>query len=121
MGKDGVLQRCLDKVEAQIILKACYDEPYGGHFIGYKTAHKILLVGYWWSTLDKEAFDYYKQCDACQQMVKPTKSRAMPLNPILPLKPFKKWGINFVGPFEPTQQRQKPVYSCMYRLCHQVV
>lgn len=104
-GKDGVLRRCLDHLETGLVLKACHDEPCGGHFAGDETARKILLAGYWWPTLHKDSFNYCRQCDVCQRMGKPTKTGAMPLNPILPLKPFEKWGIDFVGPFEPTKKR----------------
>ncbi|KAH9308900.1 hypothetical protein KI387_036811, partial [Taxus chinensis] len=45
-------------------------------------------------------------CDACQQMGKPTLSTEMPLNPQLVLGPFEKWGIDFVGPFDPPSFRK---------------
>ncbi|KAH9325429.1 hypothetical protein KI387_005607, partial [Taxus chinensis] len=40
-------------------------------------------------------------CDVCQIMGKPTLSMEMPLNPQLILGPFEKWGIDFIGPFDP--------------------
>ena len=30
-----------------------------------------------------------------------------PLTPIIPLAPFEKWGIDFVGPFNPASARKK--------------
>ena len=41
---------------------------------------------------------YVKRCDTCQRMGKPTPRDGMALQPIIPLKPFEKWGIDFVGP-----------------------
>ena len=30
------------------------------------------------------------------------KQARMPHQPVLPLEPFQKWGLDFVGPFHPT-------------------
>ena len=48
---DGVLLRCLDKDETEMILKELYSGSAHGHFGGETTAHKILRVGYYWPTL----------------------------------------------------------------------
>ena len=48
---DGVLLRCLDKDETEVILKELHSRPAGGHFGGETTAHKILRDGYYWPTL----------------------------------------------------------------------
>ena len=34
-------------------------------------------------------------------MGQPTEQARMPHQPILPLEPFQKWGLHFVGPFKP--------------------
>ena len=34
----------------------------------------------------------------------------MPFQPILPLEPFQKWRLDFVGPFKPTTLRTKNPY-----------
>ena len=65
------------------------------------TARKILFAGYWWPTLYKDSFAYCKKCDKCQRVGRPTPQFATPLTPILALKPFEKWGIDFVGPIDP--------------------
>ena len=36
----------------------------------------------------------------CQQMGQPTEQAQMPHQPVLPLEPFQKWGLDFVGPFK---------------------
>ena len=48
---DGVLLRCLDKDETEVILKELHSGPAGGHFGGETTVHKILRDGYYWPTL----------------------------------------------------------------------
>ena len=53
----------------------------------------------------KDAMDYCRKCDVCQRMGQPTEKDRMPFQPVLPLEPFQKWGLDFVGPFKPTALR----------------
>ena len=34
----------------------------------------------------------------------------MPDHPVLPLEPFQKWGLDFVGPFKPPAMRTGKTY-----------
>ena len=49
----------------------------------------------------KDVVDYCRKCDVCQRMGQPTERDRMPFQPVLPLEPFQKWGLDFVGPFKP--------------------
>ena len=49
----------------------------------------------------KDVVNYCRQCDLCQQIGQPSERDRMPHQPTLLLEPFKKWGLNFVGPFKP--------------------
>ena len=53
----------------------------------------------------KDAMDYCRKCDVCQRMGQPTEKDRMPFQPVLPLEPFQKWGLDFVGPFKPAALR----------------
>jgi hypothetical protein len=99
--KDGILRRCINPSEVDLILQGCHDDVCGGHFAGMVTAQKALQSGYWWPTMFSDATRYAKKCDPCQRIGKPTSSKAMPLNPILAQVPFEKLGIDFVGPIKP--------------------
>jgi hypothetical protein len=48
---DSMLLRCLEKQEADKVLFDLHDRPPSGHFGDDTTAHKILLVGYYWPKL----------------------------------------------------------------------
>lgn len=100
-GRDRVLRRCIFKNEILLILEGCHTDVCSGHFAGEATARKALLAGYWWPSLFKDAHLYTRRCDPCQRTGKPTPSTAMPLQPILALAPFEKWGLDFVGPIAP--------------------
>ena len=44
---------------------------------------------------------YYRECDLCQRLGQPSERTRMPHQPVLPLEPLQKWGLDFVGPFTP--------------------
>jgi hypothetical protein len=104
LGKDGILRRCIFESEVDNILEGCHSDVCGGHFAGDSTARKVLLAGFWWPTLFKDAHKFVRRCDPCQRVGKPIPSSAMPLIPILAQAPFEKWGIDFVGPISPASR-----------------
>ncbi|OAE26978.1 hypothetical protein AXG93_80s1010 [Marchantia polymorpha subsp. ruderalis] len=72
----------------------------GGHYATKNTVAKILNAGYWWPTMFKDVHEYIQRCDSCQRTGRPTPTTRWPLVPIMPLAPFKKWGIDFVAPIQ---------------------
>ena len=64
-GLDLIIRRWVREDEILEILKACHDEPCGGHFSNKRTAYKILLLGYYWPSIFKDTKEYVKRCDSC--------------------------------------------------------
>ena len=62
---DLIIGRCVREDEILEILKACHDETCGGHFADKITAYKVLLLGYYFLSLFKDAKEYVKRCDSC--------------------------------------------------------
>lgn len=104
-GVDGLLRRCIEEQEVTKILEACHDSACGGHFAGRLTAQKALRAGYFWPTMFQDAHDHAKRCDACQRYAKNDLHMAMPLHVSLPLAPFEKWGIDYIGEVHPNSSR----------------
>lgn len=46
-------------------------------------------------------------------MERPTKSNEVPLQPQVVVAPFDKWGIDFVGPIEPSSQGKSYILFCI--------
>ena len=84
------------------ILTFCHSEACGGHFSARKTADKILQASFYWPTLFKDCFEFFKTCARCQQLGGVRKWNMMPLTPILIIDNFDCWGIDFIGPFPPS-------------------
>ena len=98
-GADLIIRRCVPEGEQSKILKECHSSPFGGHFAGDKTAHKILQSGFYWPTIFKDCFEWVKLCDQCQRMGNISKRHEMPLQGILVVQLFDVWGMDFMGPF----------------------
>ena len=77
-GADLIIWRCVLEGEQIKILQECHASPYGGHFAGNKTAHKILQFGFYWPTIFKDCFEWVKLCDQCQRMGNISKRHEMP-------------------------------------------
>lgn len=58
----------------------------------------------------KDVHDYVRKCDSCQRTGRPTPTTRWPLTPIMPLAPFEKWGIDFVGPIQPVTKGTRRRY-----------
>lgn len=84
-GTNGLLQRCMSEVDVPYTLAVCHDSVCGGHFFGQFIGKKIIIAGYFWPTLFKDAHDYVKRCDVFQRYARNDLRMEMPLHVSLPL------------------------------------
>nr|GEW91472.1 reverse transcriptase domain-containing protein [Tanacetum cinerariifolium] len=94
---------CVHGKEALDILEACYNRPTGGHHGANLTAKKIFDAGFFRPTIYKDAHEFVKNCDSCQQQGKISQHDEMPQNSIQSCEIFDVWGIDFMGPFPSSQ------------------
>ena len=55
----------------------------------------------WWPTIAKDTHLFTRAWDVCQEMGEIVDKDRMPIHPILPLQPFFKWGLDFIGSIKP--------------------
>ena len=80
---DQIIRRCVPDDEVSSILSFCHSGACGGHFSMKKTAAKVLQCGFYWPTIFKDAYNFWKVCEKCQRLGGLTRRNMMPLNTIL--------------------------------------
>src|SRR5450759_702690 len=110
VGPDQKLRRCVNKKEALRVLHTFHSGEEGGHFGVQTTIRKIRTAWYWWPTLHKDVKKYIRSCGPCQHSGKPSVRDHWALTPIIPLGPFAKWGIDFIGPISPASRTHRNRY-----------
>jgi len=103
---DNIIRRCIPEEEMESIMYNCHASEYGGHFGGGRTAAKVLECGFYWPTLFKDCHAYVMRCDKCQRAGNLPRNNEMPLNNILEVEVFDVWGIDFMGPFPPSNKKE---------------
>ena len=98
MGANDVLLQCLEKKNRKRIMTALHSESSGGHFAVITTVNRIQSAGYWWPHLIRDVKAHVRGCDQCQRTGAPSFWNHWPLTPVIPLAPFEKLGIDFIGP-----------------------
>ena len=83
-----IIRRCVPEIEQGEIFNKCHASPYGGHFAGDRTTHKILQSGFYWPTFFKDCFEWVKHYDKCQRMDNISRRNEMPLQGILVVQIF---------------------------------
>ena len=96
-GAYGILRRCVSELEVPTILEICHDSACGEQFLANLLAKKIRRARYFWPTLFKDLHNYVKNCDPCQRYAKNDLRMEMSLHVYVPLVPFEKWDISYVG------------------------
>ena len=86
---DGVFLRCLEQEDAFKVVKELDDGPARGHFSVDTTTHNILIDGYYWPTLFKDAHAYARKCDVCQRSGGRLSKAARPLQLVIISEPFE--------------------------------
>lgn len=104
---EGVFLRCLGKEEAKQIMEHFHSRFGTGHGGALATAHQVLMAEYYWPTVLKDVYDHVKTCHTCQITAAREKNPAMPLQPVIKVRPFAKWGLDFIGMINPPSSAQQ--------------
>ena len=106
VGVDQIIRRCIPEEEKEHILSMCHSSLCGGNFTSRKIGAKVLQSGFYWPTLFKDAIKNFKECLKCQSALNISKRDEMPLKTILEVEIFYLWGIDFMGPFPPSEGKE---------------
>uniref|UniRef100_A0A2N9F5Z7 Uncharacterized protein n=1 Tax=Fagus sylvatica TaxID=28930 RepID=A0A2N9F5Z7_FAGSY len=97
--------RCLDKAEANYVMREVHEGICGNHSGARSLVHKLVRAGYYWPTMQKDAVSYIRACDKCQRFGNLIHSPPETLTPMTAPWPFAQWGLDIMGPL-PVGRRQ---------------
>jgi transposase InsO family protein len=98
---DMVLLRCVDRHEADLLIKEIHEGSFGTHANGHAMSRKILRAGYYWLTMESDCFNYARKCHKCQIYADKVHVPPTLLNVLSSPWPFSMWGIDMIGAIEP--------------------
>jgi len=96
-----VLLRCINRSEADQVLKEMHHGVCGGHQSGPKMYHSIRLAGYYWPSIMADCLRVARTCHSCQVHGNFKHQPPIALHPTVPSWPFDAWGIDVIGPIDP--------------------
>ena len=89
---DLTLLRCMEKKEAEKIMKDMHEGIFGAHSIRYTMAKKIMRAGYYWSTMETDCHHHSRTCHKCQIFADKVHVPLVPLDVLTASWSFTMWG-----------------------------
>ena len=83
--------RCLVNEEADYVMREVHEGICGNHSGSRSLVHKLVRVGYYWPTMQKDAEAYVKGCDKCQRFSNIIRQPTEELAPMTAPWPFAQW------------------------------
>ena len=80
--------RCLIPEEVDYVMREVHEGLYGNNSRSQSLVHKLIWVGYYWPTMQKDAHAYVKACDKCQRFGNLIRKLAEELTPMTAPWPF---------------------------------
>ncbi|XP_050890001.1 uncharacterized protein LOC127095338 [Lathyrus oleraceus] len=93
----GVLLKCLSKIEACIALSSVHGGGYGAHQVDHKMKWLLFRQGMYWPTMLKYCMEFSKGCQECQVHAGIQHVPTSELHSIVKPWPFKGWALDLVG------------------------
>lgn len=97
--------RCIEQDKARWILDEVHEGICGDHSGARSLVRKIIRVGYFWSTIQKEAKEFVRRCDKCQRYKNVQQVSREKMTTITSPWPLAQWEINIVGPLPPCKKK----------------
>uniref|UniRef100_A0A2N9FAK7 Integrase catalytic domain-containing protein n=1 Tax=Fagus sylvatica TaxID=28930 RepID=A0A2N9FAK7_FAGSY len=94
-----------NKTEAEYVIREVHEGICSNHLRAHSLVHKLIRVGYYWPTMQKDAVSYTRTCDKCQRFGNLIYSPPETLTPMTAPWPFAQWGLDIMGPL-PVGRRQ---------------
>jgi ribonuclease HI len=100
-GFHGEPLRCLGLAESQIIMKEIHGGKCEDHQGRKKLHQQLLISGYFWPSMKRDAAEFVKSCHTCQVHSNLIHTHPTSLQNMTTPWPFHTWGLDLIGPINP--------------------
>ena len=97
--------RCLAPEVANYVMREIHEGICRNHSGARSLVNKLIQVGYYWPTMQKDTQTYVKTCDKCQRFSNIIRQPFEELSPVIAPWLFAQWRLDIMGPF-PVAVRQ---------------
>ncbi|VFQ87045.1 unnamed protein product [Cuscuta campestris] len=105
----GPLLSCLTRAEAERVIAKVHEGVCTAHQMSRTLAQRIILLGYFWPTMNQDCERYVQRCKICQVFYKFPGRPATYYHPVSNVIPFARFGMDIIGAFPQAQGRKKYV------------
>jgi hypothetical protein len=102
---DDLLLKCLGSDQSRIAMGEVHEGICGSHQSAHKMKWLLHCVGFYWPTMLKDCFRYYKGCESCQKFRDLQLAPVAILQPIIKSWPFCGWALGFVHQIHPASSK----------------
>nr|XP_027109327.1 uncharacterized protein LOC113729203 [Coffea arabica] len=95
------LLRCVDEDEAQYMMKEVYSGVCGPHMNGHLLVKKIMRIGYFLLTMERDCIDFVRRCIKCQMHGDVIRAPPTELHSMIAPWPCSMWGMDVIGTIDP--------------------
>jgi hypothetical protein len=93
------LLRCIYFAKGEEMVKEIHQGLCGAHQAARMVTSKVFRQGVYWHTVPKVCVEQTKKCESCQRHGRSQTAPQYKLQPIAPVQPFARWGLDIIGPF----------------------
>jgi hypothetical protein len=93
------LLRCISFAKGEEIAKEIHQGLCGAHQAARTVASKVFCQSVYWPTVLKVCVEQAKKCKSCQRLGRSQTAPQYELQPITPVWPYARWGLDIIGPF----------------------
>jgi hypothetical protein len=90
--------RCLTVEEYMRAMEEVHQGVCGDYQGGRMLAYKLLRLGYYWPSMQKDCNSMVQKCEKCQLFANITHGPPRALTPMRGPWPFAQWGVDLIGP-----------------------
>ena len=100
-----MLLKCLNSEDAKVLMGEVHERVCGAHQSAHKMKWIIRRSGYFWPTMLKDCFEYYRGCQDYQWFGDVQRSPASVMNPIIKSWSSRGLGIDIIGQIHPPSSK----------------